>query len=67
MGKRTLQENYRPVGILPNLSKIYEKIMFTQMTKFLETIFSRYQCGFRKGFKYTTMSSSDARKVEKFY
>ena len=38
-GKRTLKENYRPVTILPNLSKIYEKIMFTQMTKFFENIF----------------------------
>ena len=35
---------------MPNLSKIYEKIMFTQMTKFFETIFSRYQCDFQKGF-----------------
>ena len=24
--------------------------MFTQITKFFETIFSRYQGGFRKGF-----------------
>ena len=38
-GKRNLKENYRPVTILPNLSKIYEKIMFTQMTKFFENIF----------------------------
>ena len=49
-GKRILKENYRPVSILPNLSKLYEKIMFTHITKFFETIFSRYQCGFRKGF-----------------
>ena len=47
---KTLKENYRPVSILPNLSKVYEKIMFTQMTKFFETIFPRYQCAFPKGF-----------------
>ena len=49
-GEKTLKENHRPVSILPNLSKIYEKIMFTQMPTFFESIFSRYQCGFRKGF-----------------
>ena len=38
-GKRTLKENYRPVRILPNLSKIYEKIMFTQMTSSLKPFF----------------------------
>ena len=35
-GKKTLKENYRPVSILPILSKIYEKFMFTQMTNFFE-------------------------------
>ena len=35
-GKRTPKENYRPVRILPNLSKIYEKIMFPQMPKFFK-------------------------------
>ena len=28
-GKRNLKENYRPVTILPNLSKIYQKIVYT--------------------------------------
>ena len=48
--EKTLKESYTPVSILPNLSKIYEKIMFTQLTKFFETIFSRYQSGFPEGF-----------------
>ena len=48
--EKTLKENYRPVRILPNLLKIYEKVMFTQMTYFSETIFSRYQSGFPRGF-----------------
>ena len=30
-GKKDIKGNYRPVGILPNLSKIFEKCMFEQM------------------------------------
>ena len=49
-GKKDIKGNYRPVSILPNLSKIFEKYMFKQMSQFFENIFSKYQCGFRKGF-----------------
>ena len=49
-GKKHMKGNYRPVSILPNLSKIFEKCMFEQMSQFFENIFSKYQCGFRKGF-----------------
>ena len=48
--KKDIKGNYRPVSILPNLSKIFEKCMFEQMSQFFENIFPRYQCGFRKGF-----------------
>ena len=37
---RILKENYRPISILPAVSKIYEKLMAEQPI----------QCGFRKGF-----------------
>ena len=43
---RLLKSNYRPVSILPTLSKIYEKILYKQI---FNTIFSKYLCGFRKG------------------
>ena len=49
-GKKDIKGNYRPVSILPNLSKIFEKCMFEQMSQFFENIFLEYQCGFRKGF-----------------
>ena len=49
-GKKDIKGNYRPVSILPNLSKIFEKCMFEQMSQFFENIFSKYQCGFQKGF-----------------
>ena len=44
------KNNYRPVSILSNVSKVYERIVFRQMSEFFEFFFSKYQCGFRKGF-----------------
>ena len=44
------KENYRPISILPNISKVYERCLYDQMSNFFEDIFSKYQCGFRKGY-----------------
>ena len=45
------KKNYRPVSILSNISKLYERIMFKQISEYFEKSFlSKYQCGFRKGF-----------------
>ena len=46
---RLIKANYRPISILPTLSKIYEKIIHMQMYKFFNKIFSKNLCGFRKG------------------
>ena len=43
-------ENYRPVSILSNVSKIYERCLYDQIATYFEYIFSRYQCGFREGY-----------------
>ena len=43
-------ENYRPVSILPNLSKMYESCLYDQMYKYFNHTLSKWQCGFRKGF-----------------
>ena len=47
---KTDKENYRPIIILPNLSKVYERPMYDQMYPLFDQIFSKLQCGFRKGF-----------------
>ena len=49
-GSRSLKDNYRPISILPNVSKVYERVMFKQMAKFMDKYFSKFQCGFRKGY-----------------
>ena len=47
---KSLKENYRPVSILPILSKVVERSIFKQISSFFYDIFSKYQYGFRKGF-----------------
>ena len=48
--KKDKKENYRPVSILPTLSKCFEKCIFSQMSAYFDEIFSKYQYGFRKGY-----------------
>ena len=49
-GTKTSKDNYRPVSILSNISKIYERLMFKEISEYFEPILSKFQCGFRKGF-----------------
>ena len=49
-GSNTEKENYRPVSVLSNISKIYERLIFQQISSYFEKILSKYQCGFRKGY-----------------
>ena len=43
-------KRYRPISILPTVSKILEKLICRQLSNHFENIFSKFQCGFRKGF-----------------
>ena len=42
--------NYRPVSILPNISKIYEKIIYNQLHEYFNDRLFPSQCGFCKGY-----------------
>ena len=46
----TNKENYRPISILPTISKIFERLMFQQIMSFVSRVLSPYLCGFRKGY-----------------
>ena len=46
----TKKENYRPVSILPCISKIFERIMYDQIYIYMNNHLSDYLCGFRKGY-----------------
>ena len=47
-GKKFLKNNYRPVIILPSVSKIYERCIYNQINDYFDPLFSKLQCGFRK-------------------
>ena len=49
-GERECKNNYSPVSILSNISEIFERIMFRQISNYMDSFFSKYQCGFRKGY-----------------
>ena len=42
------KENYRPVSVLPHVSKIIERVMYIQIENFMEDKFSKLPTGFRK-------------------
>ena len=44
------KENYRPVSLLPVVSKLFERLMQKQMISYIEKFLSPYLCGYRKGF-----------------
>ena len=44
------KQNYRPISILPSISKVLERLLFQQITNFVSEKISPYLCGFRKGF-----------------
>ena len=48
--QNVLVENYRPVSVLPVISKIFERVMQKQINQFVEKFLSPFLCGYRKGF-----------------
>ena len=46
----TNKENYRPISILPSVSKLFERSMFDQISVYIDKFLSPYLCGFRKGY-----------------
>ena len=40
--------DYRPISILPTVSKLFEKSMVNQLSEFFDRKFSNLLCGFRK-------------------
>ena len=47
--EKFLKTNCRPVSILPTVSKIYERCLYDQINEYFQPLFSKLQCGFRKG------------------
>ena len=57
------KSNHRPISVLPNLSKIFENVLYDQISSFFENIFSKYQTGVRKGFNPQSCLSTMIEKL----
>ena len=43
-------KNYRPVSLIPIVSKLFERYMYNQMLAYIETFLSPYLFGYRRGY-----------------
>ena len=59
-GKRNLAGNYRPISVLPAISKVMERILYNQLYEYLSlnNLLSEHQFGFQK-FHSTASASLD--------
>ena len=46
----TKKDNYRPISILPSISKVFERSICDQTSLYTDRFVSPYLCGFRKGY-----------------
>ena len=47
---QTDKKNNRPINILTNQSKIYERCLNKQLAEYFQVLLCKYQYGFRKGY-----------------
>ena len=47
---KTFKGNYRPISLFPTVSKVFERLMDTQISSHMAPYLSRLLCGFRKGY-----------------
>ena len=64
-GSKTDPKNYRPISLLPLVSKIFERAAHDQLQEFLEEnkILYKYQSGFRKNHSTNTCLSHICNKI----
>ena len=54
----TDKENYRPVSVLPLLSKVFEILLYDQLSEYLEKYLNTLFCGFRKVHSFNMLFSN---------
>ena len=66
-GDVTDKSNYRPISLLPVISKLFEKLYAFQISEHMENYFSKYLCGFRKGLSTQYCLLAMIEKIKKFW
>ena len=64
-GEVTKYENYRPISLLSNISKLFERVMYNRLEEFLKSseVFYKYQFGFRKHYSTNHALISIVEKI----
>ena len=44
-GPRNMLDNYRPISILPVVSKVFERILYKQLVEYLDALLSEHEFG----------------------
>ena len=65
-GDPTSVKNYRPVSVLPNVSKVFERVMLKQILEQMNKYLSQNLCGYRKGFSTQTAVTMVLEKWKNF-
>ena len=60
-----LTKNYRPVTVLPVVSKIFEMQLQKQIMSYIDQVLSKFLCGYRKGYGTQTALISLLEKWRK--
>ena len=66
-GSKNSNYNFRPISILKNISKVFERVTFKQIGDFIENYFSKIQCGFWKGYSMQQCLIALIEKMEICY
>jgi hypothetical protein len=62
-GPTNTRTNFRPISVLPTVSKLFERIMDKQIVAYITPFLSSLLCGFRKGY---SAQHALVRLIEKF-
>ena len=62
-GPTNTRTNFRPISVLPTVSKLFERIMDKQIVAYITTFLLSLLCGFRKGY---SAQHALVRLLEKF-
>ena len=60
-----IKKNYRPISVLPCISKIFERVLNTQMVRFMKERPSDLLCGFREKIQHATCPHKTLRVLSK--
>ena len=59
------KSNYRPIRLLSNISKVYERCMQEQLDEYFSNVLSKCQCGFRQGYRTQNFLLAMIEKLRK--